>query len=159
MAWSQPSSKSHRLLFWSLAVLAVVMVLVVAFALRRFNGEMNGKYTSGNFVPLTQDDIVIVKDKSAVTGNVGVVVDDTGRTVVTGMVTEMLTRSKEEDLQWLVLSVSEEGDVAKKYLFSTDSHTEMNKKIVAGDRITVHFFGDPSESDAVVVGSVTNPAP
>ena len=36
----QFSSRSHKILFWSLLALAVAMVLAVAFALRGFNREM-----------------------------------------------------------------------------------------------------------------------
>ena len=144
MAWSQPSSKSHRLLFWSLAVLAVVMVLVVAFALRRFNGEMReGKNISSQNVPSSQNtDATRIEKKE-----------------LSGSISEIIGESDASE-KWVALSVTTPSAVSvsdsqkaemktMRYRFYLGKEIGNARDIHGGEAVTISFAGEPSETEYV----------
>ena len=149
MAWSQPSSKSHRLLFWSLAVLAVVMVLVVAFALRRFNGEMReGKNISSQNVPSSQNtDATRIEKKE-----------------LSGSISEIIGESDASE-KWVALSVTTPSAVSvsdsqkaemktMRYRFYLGKEIGNARDIHGGDAVIISFAGEPSETEYVLATSV-----
>ena len=146
MAWSQPSSKSHRLLFWSLAILAVVMVLVVAFALRRFNGEMReGKNVFSQNIPSSSSqntDATKIEKKE-----------------LSGSISEIIGESDASE-KWVVLSVTTPSAVSvsdsqkaemktMRYRFYLGKEIESTKTIHGGEAVTISFAGEPSEEEYV----------
>ena len=149
MAWSQPSSKSHRLLFWSLAVLAVVMVLVVAFALRRFNGEMReGKNIASQNVPSSQNtDATRIEKKE-----------------LSGSISEIIGESDASE-KWVALSVTTPSAVSvsdsqkaemktMRYRFYLGKEIGNARDIHGGEAVIISFAGEPSETEYVLATSV-----
>lgn len=151
MAWSQPSSKSHRLLFWSLAVLAVVMVLVVAFALRRFNGEMReGKNISSQNVPssLSQNTDATRIEKKELSGSISEIIGE-----------------PDASEKWVVLSVTAPSAVSvsdsqkaemktMRYRFYLGKEIGNARDIHGGEAVIISFAGEPSETEYVLATSV-----
>ena len=149
MAWSQPSSKSHRLLFWSLAVLAVVMVLVVAFALRRFNGEMReGKNISSQNVPSSQNTDATRIEKKELSGSISEIIGE-----------------PDASEKWVVLSVTAPSAVSvsdsqkaemktMRYRFYLGKEIGNARDIHGGEAVIISFAGEPSETEYVLATSV-----
>lgn len=144
MAWSQPSSKSHRLLFWSLAVLAVVMVLVVAFALRRFNGEMReGKNIASQNVPSSQNTDATRIEKKELSGSISEIIGE-----------------PDASEKWVVLSVTAPSAVSvsdsqkaemktMRYRFYLGKEIGNARDIHGGEAVIISFAGEPSETEYV----------
>ena len=144
MAWSQPSSKSHRLLFWSLAILAVVMVLVVAFALRRFNGEMReGKNIASQNIPSSQNTDATKIEKKELSGSISEIIGES-----------------DASEKWVVLSVTAPSAVSvsdsqkaemktMRYRFYLGKEIGNARDIHGGEAVTISFAGEPSETEYV----------
>lgn len=144
MAWSQPSSKSHRLLFWSLAILAVVMVLVVAFALRRFNGEMReGKNIASQNVPSSQNTDATRIEKKELSGSISEIIGE-----------------PDASEKWVVLSVTAPSAVSvsdsqkaemktMRYRFYLGKEIGNARDIHGGEAVIISFAGEPSETEYV----------
>ena len=149
MAWSQPSSKSHRLLFWSLAILAVVMVLVVAFALRRFNGEMReGKNIASQNIPSSQNTDATKIEKKELSGSISEIIGES-----------------DASEKWVVLSVTTPSAVSvsdlqkaemktMRYRFYLGKEIGNARDIHGGEAVIISFAGEPSETEYVLATSV-----
>lgn len=81
--------------------------------------------------------------------------DAAGRTVVTGVVTQVLTRKSEEGSAWVTVSVSADDGSMKdfKFFFAKDAQGEA-VALSGGETVSIHFQGEPSETDAVVAEEV-----
>lgn len=160
----QFSSRSHKILFWSLLVLAVAMVLAVAFALRGFNREMGKEDMSLKTSNSPQGGETTVPLSEAMTEEIlmGWKRDANQHIVITGTATNVHAIPEQKDIQGaeLDLMVSPVVDPAiypapdKVYhFFLSERDTEgFAQTMKAGDRLTVTVQSAPME-DAYVIAT------
>lgn len=147
MTW-QTSSKSHKVLFWSLAMFAIVMVVAVALALRAFNRETM-EDTSPTTVPISSDDSFAQKE------------DVLETEMISGFVSEVISK-KDSPEKWIKLSSpifpTDMPDPKKTksttpevknatYLFYLEEKTEGVENITGGEWVNVTPLGGPSQKN------------
>lgn len=157
-------SRPSRLLFWSFVVLAIVMVIAVALALRGFNREMgqvseSPKSTTGNETPTSQGDARMTPEELEAMMTMT-------RRSLGGFVSEVIAKESTSE-KWITLLVTlpeaapvdmptskskQSTSVQTKeyaYRFYLGENTPGGNDIRGGEQVILSFFGDPSEKDYV----------
>lgn len=100
-------SRSNKVLFWSLVVLAIAMVLAVAFALRGFNREMGREDMSVKISDSPQGDVTTGPLSEAMTEEVlmGWKRDEKNRIVITGKVINVQPIPEQKDVKGMELEL------------------------------------------------------
>lgn len=163
MTWQSNSSSQHTGLSRFLIVLGIVAVVaVVGYAISVFTGKSGEG--SGKTLPKqektmdagTASENEIVKEENSSFGESENGKDPEGRTVLTGIASDVFSRKDNPELKWVTLSVlnRRDGSVTDyKFVFTADTKGDA-KAVLGGETIAISFFGDPSSKDAVVAGEV-----
>ena len=153
--------RSNKALFWSLVVLGVVMVVAVAFSIRKFKRDMSDNVAKN--APGASEGSVSVPLSDVMTEAVlmGWNTDADGFTSVSGRVKEVTARP-EVNGKWIKLVVSpvvdpkiyEAPDKVYQYLLSENDTKGDVKSVKIGDMITVSSRSKPSEVGYLLAGKV-----
>lgn len=158
------SGPRNRLLFWSLVVLAIVMILAVAFALRGFNREMDKDSSPSNSPDMSKNDVKDVPLSEAMTEEIlmGWKRDEQNHVFVTGEVLGVRAIPEQKDVKGmeLDLKVSPVVDpliypapdkVYHFFISSRDTTEGFSESLKAGDMVTITSQVAPIE-EAYIIG-------
>lgn len=154
--YQQPyPSRPGKVLFWSLVILAIVMIAVVLFALRRFNRDI------ANDVSEADTEMAALKNAA-----LAMPVPDTnenrdtyGFFTLTGFVSEVAIQKKAGGkaivLSTVILDEATGSPKNASYrFFLSDKDTAGATGIQGGESVTIHFSGSPSETSSIVAKAV-----
>lgn len=159
----QSSSGSNKVLFWSLVVLAIAMVIAVAFALRGFNREMDKDSSLSNSPNISKDDVKDIPLSEAMTEEIlmGWKRDEQNHVSVTGTVVGVLPIPEQKDVQGveLDLRVSPVVDpliypapdkLYHFFLSNRDTIEGFSESLKVGDTVTITSQADPTEEMYII---------